>query len=138
MKVFLDTNILVDILARREPFYENALRIGMLAEAGKVEGIVAAVSVPTVFYLVHRLRDVQVAYEALDWIEDTFTLAPCDDRLIRQATAARWKDFEDAVQYFIAFRAGASCVVTRDEGHFEASDIPIMSPQAFLASLSEE
>jgi predicted nucleic acid-binding protein len=138
MKVFLDANILLDILARREPFYRNAARIGTLVEAGKIEGIVAAFSIPTVFYLVRRKTDVRAAHEALKWIRDFFTLATCDDKVIYQAMDAGWQDFEDAVQYFSACRAEASLLVTRDEGHFRGSDLPVVSPEALLASLSDE
>jgi predicted nucleic acid-binding protein len=137
MRVFLDTNILLDVIARRQPFYEKAARICDLVEAGKIDGIVAAVSIPTVFYLTRRVTTVRAAYEALGWIEDLFVVAPCDADLIHQAAVAKWKDFEDAVQYFSARRAGAACLITRDEAHFESADIPILSPEAFLRSLSE-
>jgi predicted nucleic acid-binding protein len=136
MKVFLDTNILVDVLGRREPFYDNAARIGTLAETGKVEGIVSAVSVATLFYLLRRINGPRDAYLALRWIRDFFAIAPCDDKVIYQAMDAKWKDFEDAIQYFSACRAGAACLVTRDEEHFGGSDLAVMSPEAFLASMS--
>ena len=138
MEVLLDTNILIDILARREPYYENAARIAALVETRKIEGVVAAASMPTIFYLVQRKADARAAYHALRWIRGSCVLATCDEKVIYEALDAGWKDFEDAVQYFSARLAGASCLLTRNKDHFRGSDLPVVSPDEFLAGLEGE
>jgi predicted nucleic acid-binding protein len=138
MKVFLDTNILMDILGRREPFYDSAAQIGTMVETGKLNGIVSAISVATVFYLLRRHSGISNANLGLRWIRGFFTIASCDDKVIFQAMDAGWRDFEDAIQYFCACRADANCLITRNEEHFEEADLAVMSPKAFLTSLSEK
>lgn len=135
MKVFVDTNVLLDVLSCREPFHEDAIQIWSLAEAGKLKGLVSAISVANVFYLVRRFKNARAAYEAVRLIRDTFGIVACDERVLGQAMDAGWKDFEDAVQYFSARHAQAACIVSRDGDHFTKSDLPVLSPAEFLAGL---
>jgi len=137
MKAFLDTNVLLDVLAKREPFYENAATIWTLAEEGKVEGLISAVSFTNIYYIVRKLRDHRTAKRMLSVLRGTFTPVACDEQVLGRAIDASFKDFEDAVQYFSALQGGASVLVTRDADHFPASDRPaIVTPAEFLATRS--
>ena len=136
MKVFYDTNVLLDVLLGREPFYEDSARTWTLAEMGRVDGYVSAVSFTNVFYIVDGARDREEAERVVHEMVGIFTPAACNDRVIRQAVEADISDFEDAVQYFSALHAGADNIITRNAADFpRQTEMPVLSPQEFLAKV---
>lgn len=139
MRVFFDTNVLIDVIAERKPFYADSAAIWTLAEQGKIVGLVSAISFNNIYYVVHRLEDAKKARRALQLLRDTFEVAACDQQTINQAIDAKFKDFEDAVQYVSAVRASADCLVSRNPNHFPtAEDCPVLTPAEFLATYRQE
>lgn len=134
MNVFLDTNVLLDVLARREPFYEDSAAVWTLAEQGKVRGLVSALSFSNLYYIVRRLKDRRTAHRALLLLRDTFTAVACDEQVLAQAMDAGMRDFEDAIQFFSALRAEAACLISRNPGHFPRSSLSVLTPAEFLAA----
>ena len=138
MRVFLDTNVVLDVLGERRPFVENAKPIWMLAEHGRITGLVSALSFANIFYILRKYADAGTAQQSLRYLRANFTPVPCDQGIIDHALASDFADFEDAIQYFCARNADAECIVTRDAGHFGSPSIPILSPLQFLATHSFE
>ncbi len=139
MKVLVDTNVLLDVLAKRQPFYADSAAIWSLAEDGLIEGLVSAVSFTNIFYIVRKLAGAETAQRTLVLLRDTFTAVACDVPILNRAIDAGFKDFEDAVQYFTALQAGAVCLVSRNPDHFpRTNDCPVISPAEFLATHSFE
>jgi predicted nucleic acid-binding protein len=134
VKVFLDTNVLLDLIARREPFVAEAARIWALAETRRIEGLVSALSFTTIYYIARRTRSRADASAAVRLLRDVFTPVACDAPVIDRAIAGGFDDFEDAIQYFSALAAGADCVVTRNPDHFPDSPTPVLVPKEFLAT----
>ena len=138
MRVFLDTNVVLDVLGERKPFVEHAKPIWMLAERGRITGLVSALSFSNIFYILRKYADAGTAIQSLRYLRANFTPAPCDQSVIDHALASDFADFEDAIQYFCARNAEAECIVTRDAGHFRSAAIPVLSPEQFLATHSFE
>ena len=139
MKVFFDTNILIDVLANRQPFYENSAALWTLSERRTITGLVSVLTFTNTFYIVRRLADLKTARRALTLIRDAFTPVACDGDIINHAIASRFGDFEDAVQYLSATQIGAECLVSRNVRHFPGSgDCPVLTPAEFLAAHSFE
>lgn len=139
MKVFIDTNVLIDVLADREPFYDDSAAIWTLAEQQSVTGQISVLSFTNIFYIVRRLTDLRTARRALGLLRDAFTPVACDASTIQLAIDAKFRDFEDAVQYQSAVQVNADCLVTRNQDHFPASgECPILTPAEFLAAYSFE
>ncbi|MEX0611447.1 MAG: PIN domain-containing protein [Pirellulales bacterium] len=135
MKVFLDTNILLDVLARRQPFYADSAAVWTLAEQGRIEGLVSVLSFTNIFYVVRKLADAKTARSAMVLLRDGLTPVGCDGRILAQAIDSDLKDFEDAMQYYSAVQAGADCVLSRNPDDFpRASDCPVLTPGEFLAA----
>lgn len=134
MKVFVDTNVLLDVLARREPFYSDSARVWSLAERGKIEALVSVISFNNVYYIVRKAGTRKTADRALRLLRDVFTPVPLDIQILNQAIDSDFKDFEDAIQFHSAIRSDASCLVTRDISHFPTADLSILAPTEFLAS----
>ncbi len=138
MKVFVDTNVLLDVLANRKAFYDDSVTIWTRAERGEIEGMVSAISFTNIFYIIRKLSSRKSALQAMVQLRDTFTPVACDAQVLNQAIDADFKDFEDAIQFFSASRAGATCIVSRNPDHFPRSEPPVLSPAEFLAAYSAE
>jgi predicted nucleic acid-binding protein len=137
--VFFDTNVLIDVIARREPFYEDSAAVWTLAERGAITGLVSVLSFTNTFYIVRRLADLETARKALHLLSGTFTQVGCDASIIQRAINTGLSDFEDAVQFESALSAEADCLLTRNIRHFPTStDCPVLTPAEFLAANSFE
>jgi len=133
--VLVDTNVLLDVLLARQPFVAHAQCLWTLAERGRISAVVSAVSFSNIYYIVRRLASRAQAEHAVQVVRAVFQVVPVDERIIDQAIAAHAVDFEDAIQHACAVRAGATCIVTRDEGHFAHFSLPAIAPDAFLAKI---
>ena len=137
MKVFFDTNVLIDVLALRQPFYEDSAELWTLSERRTITGLVSVLTFTNTFYIVRRLTDLKTARRALSLIRDAFTPVACDGDIINRAIVSNLVDFEDAVQYISATQIGVDCIVSRNVSHFPASgECPILTPAEFLAAHS--
>ncbi len=137
MDVF-DTNVLLDVLAKREPFYEDSAAVWTLAEQGKVRGLLSALSFSNIYCIVRRLRDRRAAATAMRLLRDTFMPVALDEQVLHQAMDAGLKDFEDAIQYFSALHTEAACLISRNPDHFPRSTLSVLTPREFLAAHSGE
>ena len=134
MKVFIDTNVLLDVLAKRRRFYRDSVRIWSLAEQGSVCGLISAISFNNIYYVVRKVRGSRTAERVLGMLRDVFTPVVLDGQILNQAIAAGFKDFEDAIQYHSALHAGAACIISRNPSDFPEGDIPAVTPAEFLAA----
>lgn len=137
-RALIDINVLLDVLASRQPFLADAVAVWSAAETGRIRGLVAADSFSTIYYLMRRASDRRGAMRAVRLVRDVFEIVPIDEQLLNQAIDSPLRDFEDAIQFHSAIRGNADCIVTRDLRHFRGVDLPVLSPDAFLASLGAE
>ena len=135
MRIFVDTNLLLDVLAKREPFYTAAAGVWTLAETGACEGLVSAISFNNVFYILRMARDAVAARRALVLLRDVFAAVAPDQRILNQAIDSEIPDFEDAIQLYSAVCARADYLLTRNVGDFPEGILPILTPDEFLALL---
>ena len=89
MTVFVDTNVLLDVLARREPFYEASLRLWTLAERGELRALVSVISFNNLYYIVRKLEGRAAADRAVRLVRATFVPVALDEQLLDQATQMR-------------------------------------------------
>ncbi len=133
MVVHVDTNVLLDVLAAREPFYAPSARVWSLAEAGRVTGVISAISYNNCYYVIRRHAGMAKALEALRLLRDVFQPVDLTAQVLNQAMDADFADFEDAIQYFSALRAGAEALVTRNPDDFPRGGLGVLTPIEFLA-----
>lgn len=133
-RLFLDTNILLDIVLARDPFCEPAQILWTLSEKKKLHAGVSAISVSNVFFIVKKLASATKAYEAIEVIQEIFNIIPATSVLLKKATRAGWPDFEDAVQHLSALDFKAQALITRDPAGFKKSRLPIMTAAEYLAA----
>jgi len=137
MKIFLDTNVLLDVLARREQFYAASAEVWSLAESGAVQGYISAISFNNIYYVARKMVGKYKADKALRILRDIFVPVAPDTQILNQAIDSTMDDFEDAIQFHSAIHAGAECLITRNPGHFKVveTSIAISTPEEFLAVL---
>jgi len=139
MKVLVDTDVILDVFLKREPFYKDSIVIFQLANSKSIKGVLAAVSMTNIFYLLRRAkRDTTDVYQIMDKLTALFIVAVMGDATIANALSLRWKDFEDAVQYITAKENKVDYIITRNVADFKSSDIPCLSPTDFIAFLKEK
>ena len=134
MDIFVDTNILLDVLTRRKPHYNSSAQIWTLCERGHMRGHISVISFNNIFYIVRKLADKKTAQEMMGTLRDIFQPVALDAQLLNLAIGGKFTDFEDAIQYHSARRAAATALITRNVSHFPKSDLSILTPQEFLAS----
>ena len=130
--VFLDTNILLDVILRREEFIEQSIPIWSDCENHKVKGFVSAISLNNMHYIMRKQVSPCVALEYVRIVLDIFSIVPLDESILRLAVNLPHKDFEDAIQTFSAVEIKADCIVTRDKSHFPSIYMPVISPIEYL------
>jgi len=138
-RIFWDTNVLLDILLRREPFFASAAELWLKTEAGELEGLVSIPSLTTIFYLIQRSADRRTARSALRTLCRVLDVVGSPAEVAALALDGGRKDFEDAVQYHTAVLAGADCVVTRNPRDFPSAregGIPVLTPEELLSALT--
>jgi predicted nucleic acid-binding protein len=138
MKVFVDTNVLMDVLLERHPFVTEARRLWHLAERARVTGLVSVLSFSTIHYVVRKARGAEAALRMLRMLRHDFTIVALDEKIVSQALDAKLPDFEDAIRYYSAIRGDAECLLTRNVGHFPKGSLRVYSPEEFLANHSFE
>ncbi|MGC1375668.1 MAG: PIN domain-containing protein [Anaerolineales bacterium] len=135
--MLIDLNIVLDVLQRREPFYTASAQLLALAEIGQIEGLIAAHSVTTLFYLVSKTQSAAAARATLTSLMQFLKIATVSHDTIEQALNLAYKDFEDAVQMVAALQSKADFLITRNLKDYQPPLIPAMQPVDFLATLSD-
>ncbi|MDR2428385.1 MAG: PIN domain-containing protein [Candidatus Margulisbacteria bacterium] len=131
MKILLDTNIIVDVLARREG-YADSLQILKSCERKQIRGYISALTITDVTYILRKYLAPDKLRGALRDIVNLVEIADVTKSDIRQAFASAMSDFEDAVQAACAKRLNAAYIVTRNIRDFVQSVVPAVLPTDLL------
>ena len=132
MRVFLDTNILVDVLLNRPAFVADSESLILRCEGLGAEMLVAWHGLATAYYLLKRGRTEQDALIEVDKILAWARVADCTDANARRARSLGFADFEDALQAAAAEACAADWLVTRNTSDFARSRVPVLTPSQFL------
>ena len=130
-RIFVDTNILLDVLLEREGYYYDALKIWVDAENGNVEACIAAISLNNVHYVMRKLKSETTAMIAVKILLRIFKVVPVDADILGLAVDFRDKDFEDDIQLQCALKAKCSQLFTRNPNHYDHSAIAVVPPSSF-------
>lgn len=132
MVLMIDDNILLDVLADRQPYADDSDLIWKLCETGSDEGVICTHTVANIMYIMRKEWDPEMRREVLMKLREIFTIADTQKVDLVRGAACRWKDFEDAVRSAIAVRIRADYIITRNERDYEGSAVPAISPEQFL------
>ena len=137
-RLFLDTNVMLDLLGEREPFYNSIAKIATLADKGEVRLTVSTLSYSTVYYLLSKFEDSRIAKEKLHKFKIISETSDLTGRIVEKGLSSNFSDFEDALQYHCAIKADCNILITRNGKDFKESEIPVMTPTEYLISQTEK
>jgi len=138
MKVLVDTNVVLDILLNRVPFYDSSAYIEVLAEANIITGYISASAITDIFFIAKGSLGKKSTKEALKNLLSVFKPATVTDNHIYQALNLDWKDFEDSVQYVVGEGFSANYIITRNIDDYASGSIPVVTPEQFIQVVAEE
>lgn len=134
--IFLDTNVVIDLLGHREPFVLSAAKILSLADTGKIKITISALTYATTFYVLSRDWPNAVVKNKLQSFKVIVSTADLTDIEIDKGLTSHFSDFEDALQYYCALKSECEIFITRNTKDFKKSNIPVMTPDEYLGSLA--
>lgn len=133
MRVLIDTNVILDILQKREPFFTDSYRALRRALENDAECLISASAATDIFYVLRKsLGSAQQAKEHIDQLAQVVSFADVQGMDIHTALMRAMPDFEDAVVDAVAERSGASYILTRNIKDFTGSVVPAILPVDFL------
>ncbi len=133
-QILLDTNITLDLLARRIPFYNNAAALFTLADKKIISLSISALSLANIHYVITKLKPEQETRKILRNLVILLQVLSLDDKILDLALNSDFNDFEDAIQYFTAIENDQDLIVTRNMSGFRKSKIPVMTAREFMES----
>lgn len=134
MKVFVDTNVILDLLAKREDFFEDSMKIFSLADEKEISILVSSLSLVNTHYILHDVMKLKEARSILGKFKVLVSCCSLNDKMIELAlNDSKIKDFEDAIHHFTALEADCKILISRNKKDFKHSSLSVMSPKEFLA-----
>jgi predicted nucleic acid-binding protein len=131
-KVFVDTDIIYDLLAKRDPFYSAAARLFTLADEGKVQIFISALSLANIHYLISKQQSESQAKQILRKFKVLVHITPLTEKIIDLALNSEFEDFEDAIQYFSALQNDIEILLTRNLKDYKKAQISVLTAQDFI------
>ena len=135
LKIFIDSDIILDLLAERIPFHRSAAALFSLIEKGKIEGFTSPIVFANLYYVLRKRLSGRETVDCLKRLKNLVHLLPVDGRTIELALGSSFGDFEDAIQYFCAEQNGIKYLITRNKDDYHQAEIPILNAQELLAML---
>lgn len=131
-KLLVDTNIIIDLLSKREDFFQEAQELFTLADNNQVELYVSALTFANTHYLLSKYQKLDEARKMLIKFKILVKVAQLDDKIVELALVSDFKDFEDAIQYHTALENEIDIIITRNKKDFKNSLLPVMSAKEYL------
>ena len=134
-RIFLDTNVILDLLGERVPFFDSIAKVATLADQKKLTLIVSPLSFTTIDYVLNKYETSESVLNKLRKFKIICEICEVYEEIIDKALNSSFKDFEDAVQYYTALQSNCSIIITRNGKDFKHSTIPIMTAEEYLSSI---
>lgn len=132
-KIFVDTDICLDLLSGRKPYNAVAERLFSLADLGKVKLCVSSLCFSHIDYILNSQFKLNDSRKILTKFKTLVTVLSVDDKIIELAIASDFSDFEDAIQYNTAIENKIQILLTRNLKDYKKAQIQVMNPETFLA-----
>lgn len=132
-KIFLDTNVILDLLGQRIPFYDSIAKVATLADQKKIMLVASPLSFTTVEYILVKFESSESVLNKLRKFKIICKVCSVDEEIIEKGLNSDFKDFEDAVQYFTALQANCAIIITRNGKDFKNSIIPVMTAEEYIS-----
>jgi predicted nucleic acid-binding protein len=130
-RVFVDTDVVLDLLAQREPFYEYAAALFMQADQQNITLFISSLSFTHLHYLLIKQKSPAEARKILSRFKVLVKVLPVDDKILELALHSEFKDFKDALQYYCAIENGINFLITRNIKDYKHASIPVFTAESY-------
>lgn len=139
MKLLIDTNVVLDVLLRREPFFRTAAEVLNLTQRDEVREYVSASTITDIYYIANKqMKDRDAVRDLLKRLLMVVSVAAVSEREIQNALNLAWGDFEDSVQYSVALLNEMDGIVTRNPSDYQETNMRIWLPEQALELFANE
>ena len=138
MRVLLDTDVILDFLLRRSPFFEVASELMELTAHDIFDAHISAITPINVFYIGRKIVGTSKIREGITDLLKLVRIASVTQQSLEDALGLPFADYEDAVQHAVATSNGLDAIVTRDFGDFKNASLQVFSPSQFLDKLKSQ
>ena len=135
--LYLDTNIVLDLLAERMPFYTESAKLFSLADKKKLKLSISSLCLADAHYILSRQNPEIEVRKVLRRFKVLANVLLLDDKITDLALNSDFKDLEDAIQYFTAIEYDQDLIITRNQHDFKESKIPVMTAGEFIKSIKK-
>ena len=130
--VFVDADIILDLLCKREPFYPYAAEVFTLGDKGILKCVTTPLVFANVFYILRKLLGIEKAKELLRKLRIMIGIVEMNDKVVDLALNSSFSDFEDGIQYFTAREQGIQYLLTRNIKDYKGFDLIVQTPEEYL------
>jgi predicted nucleic acid-binding protein len=130
--IFVDTDVIFDLLAKREPFYNYSAKLFTHADKQELTICVSSLCFGNLNYILSKQKSATEARKILSRFKVLVNVLPVDDKVIELALNSDFKDFEDAIQYYCAIENGIKIIITRNLKDFKHARIPVLTAEEFV------
>jgi len=135
-QLFVDTNILIDLLSQREPFYKEAAVLFSLADLKRVRLSVSSLTIANTHYILSRQMNSSMAKAVLRKLGLIVEILPVNSKIVELAlNDVYFSDFGDAIQYYCALENSQEQIITRNISDFKKSKLPVLTAVQFLVTM---
>jgi len=131
-KIFVDSDVILDLLAERESFYDDSAKIFTLAHEKKIELFTTAVVFANVFYILRKIKGNEETKRQLKNLRLLIHILPVNENIIDMALNSKFGNFEDGLQYFTAKENNIFAIITRNTGDYKVKDIVIQTSAEYI------
>ena len=131
-KILVDTNIVLDLLGKRQKFLPEAQELFTLSDKKEVKLYVSSLTLANTYYILSQKLKIDNVRKVLRKFKVLVEVLPMDDKIIDLSLDSDFKDFEDAIQYYTALENKISIIVTRNLKDFKTSKIPVFTAKQYL------
>ena len=134
-KIFLDSDVLLDLLLDREPFMDDIADIIEASILSKTKLCISPISITNINYIIAKLENQRKADIQTKKILKIVDIENVGQKVIDKAANSNFKDFEDSVQNYCAEESGHEIIITRNTKDYKESNLSIMTPREYLAKI---
>jgi len=133
-RIFVDSDIILDLLCKRDPFYEYAAEVFTLGDTKKIELVTTSLVFANVFYILRKILGIEKAKELLRKLRIMISIVPVEEKTVDLALNSKFADFEDGLQYFTARENKIGIILTRNVKDYKEKEVLIQTPQEYIKS----
>jgi len=132
LNIFIDSDIILDLLTKRDPYYIHAAKLFTLIDQNKIQAHTSPIVYANLHYLLKKLTSPDFALQSLRKLKNLVKVLSVDEKVINQALNSDFKDFEDAIQYYTAINNEMKFFITRNISDYQKSQIPVCTAEEYL------